>query len=40
MDADNLPEITEALLEQGMSETDIAKVMGGSSIAFLLRWLP
>ena len=40
MDADHLPALTAALLEQGLSETDIGKVMGGNSIEFLRRWLP
>ncbi len=40
MDADNIASITAALLDLGMSREDIAKVMGGNSIAFLQRWLP
>ncbi len=40
MDADNIASITAALLELGMSREDIAKVMGGNSVAFLQRWLP
>ncbi len=40
MDADNIASITAALLDLGMSREDIAKVMGGNSVAFLQRWLP
>ena len=40
IDADDLPALTDALLRQGLSETDVAKVMGGNSIEFLRRWLP
>ena len=40
MPSDHLPAITDALLKAGVSEEDIRKVMGGSSIAFLRQWLP
>ncbi len=40
IDADDIAAITAALLEAGMPREDIAKVMGGNSIAFLQQWLP
>lgn len=40
MPSDHLPAITDALLKAGVSEEDIRKVMGGSSVAFLQQWLP
>ncbi len=40
MDADHIASITAALLDMGMPREDIAKDMGGNSIAFLDRWLP
>ncbi|WP_262690968.1 dipeptidase [Kordiimonas aestuarii] len=40
MPSDHTPAITAALLKRGISEDDIRKVMGGSSIAFLQKWLP
>jgi membrane dipeptidase len=39
-DSSELVVLTQALLDAGMSETAIAKVMGGNSVEFLLRWLP
>lgn len=38
--ANQLPYITEALINKGVSEEDIRKVMGQNSIDFLARWLP
>jgi len=38
--SDALPQITQALINQGVSHADIAKVMGGNSIKFLADWLP
>lgn len=38
--ADALPQITQALLNAGVSERDIAKVMGENSLKFLQNWLP
>lgn len=32
--------ITQALMEKGVSEQSIEKVMGGNSVQFLARWLP
>ena len=40
MSADALPQITQALLNAGVSESDIAKVMGENSRRFLQDWLP
>jgi membrane dipeptidase len=39
-DASGVPLITEALLKQGMKETDIALVMGGNAFRFLSERLP
>jgi membrane dipeptidase len=39
-DASGVPLITEALLKQGMSATDIALVMGGNAFRFLSERLP
>ncbi|MCM2303254.1 MAG: membrane dipeptidase [Elusimicrobia bacterium] len=39
-DASGLPLLTEALLEQGMPEKDIALVMGGNVLRFLSERLP
>lgn len=39
-DATGMVQITEALLGQGFSEDDIAKIMGGNEIRFLLENLP
>ncbi len=38
--SDLLPHITDELLKAGVSKTDVQKVMGGNSIAFLKKWLP
>lgn len=40
IDADSLPALTEALLKRGLSERDVARVMGENSMAFLRRSLP
>jgi membrane dipeptidase len=40
MPADALPQITQALRDAGVSDTDIEKVLGGNSIAYLKKWLP
>ena len=37
--ADVLPQITQALLDQGVAEDDIRRVMGENSIRFLANWL-
>jgi membrane dipeptidase len=39
-DASRLAELTEALLAQGFSEADVARLMGGNQLAFLERVLP
>lgn len=39
-DASGLPLLTEALLKQGMPETEIALVMGGNALRFLAENLP
>ena len=39
-DAGELAVLTQALLEAGLSEPAIRKVMGENSVQFLLRWLP
>jgi len=38
--SDALPQITQALVNLGVTEADIHKVMGGNSVAFLANWLP
>jgi microsomal dipeptidase-like Zn-dependent dipeptidase len=38
--ANLLPYITEALINKGIAEADIRKVMGENSVSFLTRWLP
>lgn len=38
--ADALPQITQALIDRQVSETDIRKVMGENSVRFLQAWLP
>jgi len=38
--ADALPQITQALLNEGVTSADIEAVMGGNSVRFLLDWLP
>jgi len=38
--ANQLPELTAALMGEGLSEAQIEKVMGGNSIAFLRKALP
>lgn len=40
MTADELPLITQALIEAGISDTDLKKVMGENSVKFLQSWLP
>ncbi|HFB55144.1 MAG TPA: peptidase M19 [Hellea balneolensis] len=40
IDATELNAVTDALLRQGMSEADIAKVMGENQIAYFLKHLP
>lgn len=40
LDASELAAITQALLKQGISERDIALVMGGNMVRFLQRQLP
>ncbi len=39
-DAAGLPALTAALLEEGFSDADVARVMGGNEAAFLARMLP
>ena len=39
-DSSELAALTQALLDAGMSETAIRKVMGDNSVNFLQRWLP
>lgn len=39
-DISQLAQLTQALLDQGMSETTIAKIMGGNQIRFLATYLP
>jgi microsomal dipeptidase-like Zn-dependent dipeptidase len=39
-DATGMPLVTEALLAEGLSETDIAAVMGGNAVRVLLAGLP
>lgn len=39
-DAGELSALTQAMLDQGFSETEIRKVMGENSLKFLARWLP
>ena len=39
-DATGLPQVTQALLDAGMSEDDIARVMGGNVIRLLRQSLP
>jgi microsomal dipeptidase-like Zn-dependent dipeptidase len=39
-DTSELAALTQALVDAGLSDTVIAKVMGENSVAFLLRWLP
>ena len=38
--ADGLPAITSALMDAGLTDDQIRKVMGDNSLAFLARWLP
>lgn len=40
MDSSEMLLLTDALLKAGVSESQIAKVMGGNSIRFLNEWLP
>jgi microsomal dipeptidase-like Zn-dependent dipeptidase len=40
LDASELPAITQALLDAGMPEDDIRKVMGGNTVRFFLENLP
>lgn len=39
-DASEMPALTQALLDEGVSEADIRQVMGGNMLAFLLANLP
>lgn len=39
-DAAHLSALTQALLDQGLSEVQIAKVMGGNMMAYLVETLP
>lgn len=39
-DAAGMVHVTEALLQEGFSEEEIAMVMGGNEIRFFQRWLP
>lgn len=39
-DTTELAALTDALMRQGLSEADIAKIMGGNMVAFLARALP
>lgn len=38
--ADDLPAITEELINLGVSKASITKIMGGNSVRFLSNWLP
>lgn len=40
IDAAGLPRVTEALLGMGLSDRQVALVMGGNVLRFLGRWLP
>ena len=40
MDVSEIAALTQALLEEGLSEADIRKVMGENVRDFLLKWLP
>nr|WP_111298834.1 membrane dipeptidase [Paracoccus saliphilus] len=40
IDAAHLPALTQALLDQGLTEAQIAKVMGGNMMAYLAEILP
>ena len=39
-DASGLPQVTQALLDAGMAEDDIARVMGGNVVRLLRQSLP
>ena len=39
-DAAGLPALTQALIDQGLTEGQIAKVMGGNTIRYLRETLP
>ena len=39
-DAAGLPALTQALIDQGLTEDQIAKVMGGNTIRYLRETLP
>ena len=39
-DATGLPQVTQALLDEGMTEDDVARVMGGNAIRLLRQSLP
>ena len=40
LDTSELVALTQALLDTGLSEEVIAKIMGENSLAFLRQWLP
>ena len=40
MTADELPLITQALIEAGIADEDLKKVMGENSVKFLQSWMP
>ncbi|WP_137297134.1 dipeptidase [Psychromonas sp. SP041] len=40
IDAGRLPELTQALITEGISDTDIEKIMGGNVAQFFLKSLP
>ncbi|MEO1250791.1 MAG: dipeptidase [Pseudomonadota bacterium] len=40
LDASELPALTQALIDEGMDEATIAKVMGGNAVRFFLEQLP
>lgn len=39
-DAAGLPRLTEALLDAGFAEPEVAAIMGGNVVRFFARWLP
>ncbi|MGR3198080.1 MAG: membrane dipeptidase, partial [Paracoccus sp. (in: a-proteobacteria)] len=39
-DAAHLPALTQALMDRGLSDSQIAKVMGGNMMAYLAETLP